>query len=449
MKSEITIDASVLPDEQPLQWRRIIVFLLIFLTLAIDGIDTQVTSYLAPTIAKDWGVSKAAMGILFSVGLAGSALGALTLGALGDTLGPRRIVIWLTAVIGVATLAMAYVHTVGQLAALRFVTGVGVGGSLPNLVALASQLAPRQRRATLVTMTGCGFPVGAALAGLLSTWLLASHSWRDVYLAAGAFPLLLLPLMLALLPDSIPCLLRRRNGQVGAATTLRRLYPGLPVDCQVGWGGVNARTTRLRLITIFQGRRAIVSMLLSGIFFLSLMNVYFLANWLPELLQRAHGTPSESLIATTVFNFGGVAGALLFGRFIDAFGYRRVLSIGFVCCAASMFVLANGQFDFQLLLVAAFTGGFLVLGGQGALNALPSLLYPSDQHSTATGWALGTGRLGSVLGPALAGMLLGAHWTNAQVLMLAALLPLGAATLLTVLTRFAPSSTDSSTTKTL
>jgi AAHS family 4-hydroxybenzoate transporter-like MFS transporter len=335
---------------------------------------------------------------------------------------------------------MGHATTVQELAALRFVTGLGVGGSLPNLLALASQLSPRRHRASLVSMTGCGFPVGATFAGLLTTWLLDGHGWRNVYLAAGVFPLLLTPVLLALLPDSIPCLLRRKDGQLGAVTTVRRLYPGLPSDCHVGWSDAQARVAKLPLVTIFQHGRALLSVLLTGIFFFSLMNVYFLANWLPELLQRGHSTPHEALIATTVFNVGGIAGALLVGRLIDAFGYMRVLGTCFVLGSASMFGLANGHFSFDVLLAAAFAGGFLVLGGQGALNALPSLLYPADQRSTATGWAVGTGRLGSVLGPAVAGLLLSVHWSHAQVLMLAALLPLLAASLLRFVARHPPQS---------
>lgn len=433
MTPETTIDPRQIIDEAPLGPRQYLIYFILFLTLAIDGLDTQITSYLAPVLAKEWEISMANLGLVFGIGLAGSAVGALTLGALGDALGNKRIIVIATIAIGVATVAMGYANTVTELAALRFITGFAVGGSLPNLIALVSQFTPKRLRASLITMIGCGFPAGAALAGLMATWLLDSEGWRSIYHFAGYLPLLLTPVIIFFLPESLVSLLKRPDGQVKVRQIFERIYGAqLSREVQFRWANASDKVVA-PLAAIFRDGRALASVMLSAIFFLSLMNVYFLSNWLPGLLSQLHSTPHEAIVATTVFNLGGMFGALVLGRLIDRFGYARTLCTSLLCSGACMLMLARFGFTGQSLQLAAFVGGFVVLGGQGGLNSLPALIYPDHLRATATGWAIGTGRLGSVTGPLLAGALLGAGWGSADVLSLTALVPALASILLAIL----------------
>ena len=431
------IDARQLIDEQRVGRTQIQVFCTLLLAFAIDGLDTQMTSYLAPTIVRGWHSTMVNIGLVFSAGLAGSALGALVFGTLGDVIGPKRVIALAALVMGIATIAMAFTTSIWQLATLRFVAGLGLGGTLPNIVALASQLAPKSKRATVVAVTMCGFPIGAALAGVLAAWLLVAHDWRTVYLITGALPLLLLPLILGVLVESLPKLLATPAGQGAARKVLRRLYPGNvalePTTAHFIWPRSVGTDTKAPIAAIFRNGWASLSLLMAGVFVLSLMNLYFVSNWLPTLLQQAHSTARDSMLATTTLYVGGIAGTLVFGRIIDRFGFARTLIPSLTFAALCMLGLAQLKSGGAMLLLATSAAGFVISGGQGALYCLPALIYPDPLRATAAGWATGTGKLGSVIGPALAGLLLGAGWSAAQVLMLGALAPASAAILLVAL----------------
>jgi MFS transporter, AAHS family, 4-hydroxybenzoate transporter len=426
-------DVRALIDAQPAGRWRLLMYGVLFMTLAIDGMDTQITSYLAPAMARDWGIPMGRLGAVLAAGQAGSALGAVLLGALGDVVGYRRVAIFATLVVGCATLTLSYATSTSELVALRFLTGLGVGGSLPNLIALVSQLAPTRLRATVITWTGCGFPAGAALAGVIAGWILELHGWRVAYRVAGIFPFVLLPALVALVPESISRVLTRPDGQQTTRRLLMRLYPSLDLQGPFTWPSA-VRAARAPLAAIFRDGLAARSVIVALLFFFSLTNVYFLANWLPGLLQRAHSAQHESIVATTLFNVGGIAGALVLGRLIDAYGFRRMLTLSLACVIAFMGFLAAGKHTTQALLIAAVIGGIFVNGSQGALNSVPALLFPDRMRATATGWAVGVGRLGFV-GPLIAGYLLGAEWSYSQVLLMATIAPFMAIAMLQVLVR--------------
>lgn len=425
------LDVRELIDGQPLGAAQVWMFVLLFAVLALDGLDTQLLSYVAPNIAREWHISMANLGSIFSIGLLGSMCGALLLGVLGDSVGVKRTLVGVTALVGLATLMTGFSRGIGQLYALRFITGFGVGGALPNLIALAAQFAPGRRRATIVTLTGCGFPMGAALGGALSAWVVPGHGWRTAYFVAGALPLLMTPLLLVACPESIPVLLRKANGQLLLRKTMARFFPKTVLNQDFIWKTKNLQAGAPLRILFSKAQRGLTS-LLAGIFFLSLLNVYLLSNWLPGLLQAAHSTPRESVIATTCFNLGGLLGGPVLGRLMDRFGFGRALASTYVGGAISIGALAMGLLGGSGLTALALVTGFCVLGGQGALNALPALLYPEEARAAGTGLVAGIGRFGSLLGPLIAGFLLGANWTHSQVLGAAAIPAFGAAMMLLV-----------------
>lgn len=423
------LDVRELVDSQPLGAAQIWMFVLLFAVLALDGLDTQLLSYVAPNIAKEWHISMANLGSIFSIGLLGSMCGALLLGVLGDSVGVKRTLVGVTALVGLATLMTGFSQGIGQLYALRFITGFGVGGALPNLIALAAQFAPGRLRATILTLTGCGFPLGAALGGALSAWVVPEHGWRTAYFVAGAMPLVMTPLLFVACPESIPVLLRKAGGQLLLRKTMVRLFPKTTVNQEFVWKTRTLRAGPPMRILFSKAQRGLTS-LLAGVFFLSLLNVYLLSNWLPGLLQAAHSTPRESVIATTCFNLGGLLGAPVLGRLMDRFGFGRALASAYLGGALCIGALAIGGLGASGLTALAVVTGFCVLGGQGGLNALPALLYPEEARAAGTGLVAGIGRFGSLLGPLIAGFLLSASWTHSQVLGAAAIPAFGAAMML-------------------
>ncbi|MBL8266427.1 MFS transporter [Steroidobacter sp.] len=427
------IDASALIDAQPIGRTQLSVFTLAFLIAAFDGLDLQVISFVSLDMAREWNISRASLGAVFSTGLFGMMLGGLSLGTLGDVFGQRRVLIALTVLLGLLTVATGFTTSMGQLYVLRFLTGLCVGGALPNTVALLSQYAPKRRRAQLISVVGVGIPLGAATGGVLAALLLPELDWRWLFYVAGGLALTFCPVLLTSLPETIPSMLKRADGQHQALTMLRSMYPRVVIpQGEVIWGDVSAKR-QLPVVQLFDGGRVYMTVLLWSVFVASLMNVYLLPSWLPALLQDAQVPPAKAALATSGFSVAGMLGAVSIGWLVDRFGFVRVLCTGYILSAIGIAAVALSHSSLAVLATTVFLSGFFVVGCQGALNAVPSILYPADVRSTATGWALGIGRLGAIVGPLLAGILLSAGWAHSQVLLGAALVGVLASLLVLIL----------------
>ena len=197
------VDVAGYIDQQPVGGFQIKLLLTCAAVLFLDGFDTQAIGYVAPALAKEWGLSKAALGPVFSAGLFGLMIGALVFGPLADRIGRKKIIIFSTLAFGIGTLATSFIADVNTLLAIRFLTGLGLGGAMPNAVAMTSEFSPRRRRATMVMIMFCGFSVGAALGGLLAAWLIPQFGWRSVFVIGGIAPLALAPILAWRLPESV------------------------------------------------------------------------------------------------------------------------------------------------------------------------------------------------------------------------------------------------------
>src|ERR1700736_7084188 len=197
------IDVADFIDGQPVGGFQIKLLLTCAAVLFLDGFDTTAIGYVAPALAKEWGLTKGALGPVFSAGLFGLMIGALVLGPLADRIGRKKIIIFSTLAFGIGTLVTAFVQDVGTLLAIRFLTGLGLGGAMPNAIAMTSEFSPHRRRATMVMIMFCGFSVGAALGGFLAAALIPQFGWRSVFVVGGFAPLLLVPILALRLPESV------------------------------------------------------------------------------------------------------------------------------------------------------------------------------------------------------------------------------------------------------
>src|SRR3984885_3279154 len=278
------VDVAQFIDQQPVGGFQIRLLLICAAVLFLDGFDTQAIGYVAPALAREWGLSKAALGPVFSAGLFGLMIGALLFGPLADRVGRRKIIIFSTLAFGLGTFATAFIQDVNSLLAIRFLTGLGLGGAMPNAIAMTSEFNPRRRRATMVMIMFCGFSVGAALGGFLAAALIPAFGWRAVFLLGGAVPLLLLPVLAIQLPESVRFLVLAGRTPLRVAGLLRSINPDIQVEPSTKFIVHEPALAGLPVLHLFRGGRTAVTLLLWVVFFMSLLDLYFLSNWLPTVL---------------------------------------------------------------------------------------------------------------------------------------------------------------------
>ena len=413
------VDVAGYIDQQPVGGFQIKLLLTCAAVLFLDGFDTQAIGYVAPALAKEWGLTKAALGPVFSAGLFGLMIGALVFGPLADRIGRKKIIILSTLAFGIGTLATAFINDVNTLLLVRFLTGLGLGGAMPNAVAMTSEFSPHRRRATMVMIMFCGFSIGAALGGLLAAALIPQFGWRSVFIVGGVAPLLLVPILALRLPESVRFLALTGQANARVAELLASINPKAAFGPATRFVVHELGLAGMPVLHLFKEGRTLPTLLLWVVFFMSLLDLYFLSNWLPTVLNDLGASVSSAAVIGSMLQVGGVVGTFALGSVIDRFSFRALALVYF---AAVFAVGAIGQLGHSVALVtmAIFAAGFCIVGGQIAANALTAGFYPTSVRSTGVGWALGIGRIGSIIGPLVGGALLTAKWSTGSVFMAAA-----------------------------
>ncbi len=420
------IDLVDFVDRQPVGSFQLKLLLICAGVLFLDGFDTQAIGYVAPALAKEWHLGKGALGPVFSAGLFGLMIGALVFGPLADRVGRKRIIIFSTVAFGIGAFATAFAEDVTTLLVIRFLTGLGLGGAMPNAIALTAEYNPHRRRATMVMIMFCGFSVGAALGGLLAADLIPRFGWRSVFIVGGIAPLLMVPVLAWRLPESVRFLATAGRAPERVAELLKRISPKTVFAPNARFVVHETHLAGIPVVHLFREGRAAVTLLLWVVFFMSLLDLYFLASWLPTVINDLGASVSLAAVIGSLLQVGGVVATFALGSVIDRFSFRALALVYFVAVFA---VGAIGQLGHSAVLVslAIFAAGFCVVGGQIAANALTAGFYPTSVRATGVGWALGIGRIGSIVGPLVGGVLLAEKWSASAVFIAAAAAALCAA----------------------
>jgi AAHS family 4-hydroxybenzoate transporter-like MFS transporter len=393
-------------DKQPMGRLQLAIIALCGSVLFMDGFDAQSVGFVAPVLGQQLHITRGAMGPVFASGTLGIMIGALVFGPLADLFGRKPSLVWCTITFGLLSLLTATARSSEALLVYRILTGLGLGGAMPNAVALTSEFMPKRFRATAVTTTFVGFSIGAAVGGFVAAGLVRLHGWQSIFIVGGIVPCVIAVFLIALLPESIRFLMIQGGNEEKAARILSRIAPGISVE-----GArkliVNDRAVGKSVVKqLFVGGRARMTLLIWVIFLMSLLDLYFLNAWLPTIIHDAGAVLETAIVLTALFQVGGAIGSVLLGRVLDRRRSFRVLAG--VYLAAGFFVILVGVAGNSVPLLACtiFAAGFALIGGQSSANALTAEFYPTPIRSTGVGWALGVGRVGSILGPLLGGVLL-------------------------------------------
>lgn len=383
-------------------------FALLLGMAAFDGFDLQAMAFVSPSLAREWKVELADFGFIFSVGLSGLVLGGMLLAPLGDRFGRRRLILSSGLLIVAATCATAFTNSMFEIAATRFLTSLGLGSMMPALVSIAFEAAPPQRRGVYVATLMCGFPMGAFIGGMFSAWYLPRYGWPGLFVGMSVLGALILTALCAAIENDV-----KPPRQKASSRSRLELFERAPVYM------------------------TIITWLL---FFVTLLNVYLLASWLPSLLERGGFSASRSAFAASIVNFGGMVGGPLLALMIARFG-ERSLALTYVGGAVCVGALGLATGSFLQVAALCFLAGVALAGGQACNSAIAAARYPSVIRATGIGWALSIGRLGAVLGPMIVAIGLQHNLSNQVIFMIAGGFGLVSAAALIILT-YQPTPSD-------
>jgi AAHS family 4-hydroxybenzoate transporter-like MFS transporter len=406
MADRQTINITRLVDEQRISLFSLGIIALSFLVMFSDGYALAAAAYAAPSIVRQWHLNRAVMGPVFSASLFGMLFGAPILGYLGDRFGRKGAILFGCLLYGFSSLAIVESHTLHQLIALRFISGIGLGGLPPNTIALNAEFAPKRARATMIVFMFMGITVGGIFPGVITAYL-PQYGWQGLFFIGGAFPIGVAATVLFFLPESIKFLVLR-NAHHKVAKLAKRLSPGISIAPDAKFLIEEKPRNGFSIRLIFADGRAWMTPLLWIVFFSNLMANFFLNSWMPTLFQDSGLSVGQTSLTMAMFYFGGIAGGITISRLLDKRGLAAI-GMSFLLGCPVVATIGTPGLSRHLLMIAVFFAGFCILGNQLGLNAVSGLLYPTAIRSNGVGWANAIGRFGAISGPMIGGWLIGRH----------------------------------------
>jgi AAHS family 4-hydroxybenzoate transporter-like MFS transporter len=362
---------------------------LCFIVLCLEGYDVTSIGYATPSLVEAWHARAPQFTTPITAGSVGMLLGSLVAGLLGDRTGRKPVLIGCVAFFGVFSLLIAGSTGLASLTVLRFISCLGLGGGVPIAIALTTDFAPPDRARRIVILTSGGLAVGSTFGGFAAREFVTTFGWQAIFVVGGVLPILVIPLLAAFLPESR--VLRQQTASV------RRASPA-----ELFRNGLGARTLVLWLID-----------------FCNVLCSFVILLWLSALVHSLGYSPAASILATTMFTFGSIPGCIGAAMIADAVGVERVTASIALLGACCLLLAGSLPLPYVALCLAIGGVGIGIGGGQHGINAVSSALYPINIRATGAGWALGVGRVGQIVGPLGAGLLLGLGWQPRAVLLAA------------------------------
>lgn len=388
------------------QWR---VLILCFAIAVFDGFDTQAIAFTGPAILAAFKLAPGSLAPILTAGVVGMTLGAMTLGMLGDRIGRRPTIMLSLAIFGASALATALATDTTQILVLRFIAGIGMGGCTPVLLALAAEYGPARLRGAIMTGVLLGLPAGAMLGGLLAARMLPVIGWQGIFVVGGGVPLAMLVVLAFLLPESLAFRATRGDarGQRYIARVLARIVRQ-PLPEGVRFTVPETSVARASVRALFADGNARNTVAIWATYLLNWIGWFMLLSWLPTVLKAGGLPAAQAPMGTVIVNAVFIVCAIPLSFLLPRLDTRRLLLAMLACGIAVALGLSVAGNEWPLVFALAGAAGFGIGGQQIALNYLVAGAYPTALRATATGWAIGMGRSGAIVGSAIGGAFLAA-----------------------------------------
>jgi AAHS family benzoate transporter-like MFS transporter len=398
-----SIDVGKMINESKVNRFHITVMLWGLFILLFDGFDLVVYGAVVPVLMTEWSLTAIQAGAIGSYALIGMMIGATVFGPLADKIGRKKVILICVTIFSLFTALIGFASSPAVFGLLRFLAGLGLGGVMPNVIALMTEYSPKNMKGTLVTAMCSGYAIGGVLSAAISIGLISKFGWESVFFV-GAVPLFILPFMYKYLPDS-PSFYISKNQYETLGKILERMKPGYTYQSNDEFQLEINKDARMPVVELFRNRRLLSTFMFWINAFMTLLVLYGLNTWLPKLMVNAGYPLGSSLVFLLVLNFGAIVGSVFGGWLSDRWDAKKVLVLYYVVSCLSL-ILLGFKTNMLLLYILVAAAGATSIGSQIVANVYVSQYYPMYIRSTGVGWSLGVGRLGAILGPTLGGILL-------------------------------------------
>jgi MFS transporter, AAHS family, 4-hydroxybenzoate transporter len=421
MMSEATVDVTQVLDGQKITGFNVGLVVLAFLVMMTDGYDLGAAAFAGPGLIKEWGLRGPELGVLLSSSLGAGLFGPPLLGYLADRFGRKRVVVSGAFAFGLFSLAAVATSSLNELVVTRIFAGVALAGTLPIMVSLINEFAPKHARATMVVLMFTGVTFGGGIPGLIAAKFMAVHGWRILFWVGGLAPLVMAVVLFVALPESVKYLTLQPSRRAELVALLKRIDPTVQAgpDTRFIISGEDNRP-KFSIGALLEGPLAVLTPLYWTSNLVCLMVFYFINQWMPTVLSSSGVTIEQAAIATALFQFGGTLAGLVSMRFLDKIGFLPV-PILYACAIPVVICIGLPGLPPAALIGLVAAAGFCLLGLQFGNIATEANIYPTYIRGWGIGSNFAIARIGGALGPLLGGMAFGAHWPAQQIFMIAAM----------------------------
>ena len=396
-------------DKGSITSQQILVVALCFVFNMLDGFDITAMAVVASSVSSDLSLTDDLLGWIFSFALAGMMVGAMVLAPVADIIGRRVLIILSLLLVGVSILLTSKADSLGPFIILRFVSGMGAGALLACQASLAAEYSPEKYRALSVALVTAGYPTGAMMTSVVAGFIMPEYGWRSMFVFGGLITLGMVVVAWLMIPESLKYLLEKqpKNALIKINEILQKLKHSPIDELPERIKSHKNKTTLLNnMRMLLSPKYRSLSLTLWTAFFCSFSTLYFLMSWIPKLMENAGYDMAAGRNAFFLFNLGGVIGIYLLGYLSIKWKLTNLIFNLSIASAISMIAFALAPNELNTLLILIVMIGILQQSAFTGLYGVAAKAYPTEIRSTGVGWAIGLGRIGAVIGPALAGYLI-------------------------------------------